>query len=367
MYSRMSLAEYERRQYASALLGFLEKSGCDPEKLKRLFREEKKNLEKVKEELEEMPEERFRELVSKSRSPFAVASKSFYMSRVEKSLEKLERMKHDAETLLKFLYDNYKDKYDKLAVEYFIKNRMRGYLNRLKQLKKQIRQQRNAALTSFVEEEKKRVAPRRRSRFKVSKKPIAYHDKSEGFIRTIEDRETGKSASIWIRPDPKLWKLDLADPVKSVGRVEIRSGLAPGVAVDVVEPVNMGFMASLVKNGRLKPERIKIEIENLIRTYIDPDLADQVIKWLYKDIPMLNQIDRIFAEKLAELEAEKRRREMPVLPSKPKRKLKKPRKIYKWAGSRKTIERIVKKYGAENVKIVSRVPVGGWLLEITQK
>lgn len=367
MYSRMSLAEYERRQYASALVGFLEKSGGDPEKLKRLLEKAKEAIEKEKKRLEEMSEEEFREMISKSWDPFAVASKNYYITKAERELKRLERIKRDAETLLKFLYDNYKDKYDKLAVEYFIKNQMKGYINRLKQLKKQIQQQRNAALTSFVEEEKKPVVPRRRSRFKVSKKPISYYDKSEGFIRTIEDRETGKSASIWISPDPKLWKLDLADPVKSVGSAEIRSGFAPGVAVDVVEPVNMGFMASLVKNGRLKPERIKIEIENLIRTYIDPDLADQVIKWLYKDIPMLNQIDRIFAEKLAELEAEKRRREMPVLPSKPKRKLKKPRKIYKWAGSRKTIERIVKKYGAENVKIVSRVPVGGWLLEITQK
>ena len=207
----MSLAEYNRRQHALYLLSLLERSGGDPKKLRELLERERRRLEEWRRKLEGMSDEEFYRMISGD--PFGVASKSYYIERARKRLKELERIEMDAKTLLKYLHDDYENEYDRFGVEDFIGRYMRGYINRLKQLKKKLQQRKNSPLTSFAEEG---------------------------------------------------------------GKVERRGGRK----------------------------------------------------------------------------------------AKPRRRLERPKKIYKWAGSRRALEKIIKKYGAGNVRVISKVPVGGWLLEI---
>ena len=132
----MSIGEYERRKHAENLIRILEKTQADSEKVKEYLEKMRNSLAKAKAKLENMTDEEFMEMLSKTLDPFAVASKSYYLGRIEKNLKELDKLEKDLEILLKYIHEQYRDEFDKICIKHFIERQMKGYIRRLKEIKK---------------------------------------------------------------------------------------------------------------------------------------------------------------------------------------------------------------------------------------
>ena len=132
----MSVREYERRKHAERLVTILEETEANPEKIRQYLERRRKQLAKAKSKLENMTDEEFMKILSRTLDPFAVASKSFYIAKIRNEFKELDKLEKDLKILLRFIHDKYEDEIDKICIENFIEKHMKGYIRKLKEIKK---------------------------------------------------------------------------------------------------------------------------------------------------------------------------------------------------------------------------------------
>jgi len=121
----------------------MEEANYDYEKLRKVIKAKIEDLQKRIREIEQMSDEAFMEMISKSL--FGVANKGYYINKLKKRISDLEHITESIDYLL----DLWKN--DKKMLEWVITHSYQGYTRKMRKAIERLAQSRfNAKLLSFL-------------------------------------------------------------------------------------------------------------------------------------------------------------------------------------------------------------------------